>query len=94
MIIMSMWRTSAYRSPCEVLREINDLFQGDTNKDKVVRKLLAEAEEKAKDMSIHLTKYEPNYYKKWERNINANSDFVFRQRDHDTPLETYKYHKL
>ena len=91
---MSMWRTGAYRSPCEVIREINDLFQGDGELDKVVRKKLAEAEAKAKDMSIHLSKYEPNYYKKWELNEDANEDFTFRQKGHNEPKETYKYHKL
>ena len=62
--------------------------------DKQVRELLAEAESKAKDMSIHLTKYEPNYYKKWDLNKDANDDARFRQKDNDTPKETYKYHKL
>lgn len=85
---MSMTRTSAYLSICETLREINDLFQGDTKKDRIVRKKLAEAEDKAKDMSIHLHKYEPEYYKKWQQNVNANSDDVFRSR------ETYKFYKI
>ncbi len=89
-----MWRTTAYRSPCEVVREINDLFQGDSELDRIVRKKLAEVEERAKDMSIHLSEHEPNYYKKWERNVDANSDFTFRQVDHNTPKETYKYHKI
>jgi len=91
---MSMWRTSAYRSPCEVVREINDMFQGDSFQDQEVRKLLAEVEAKAKDMSIHLSEYEPNYYKHWEKNKDANDDARFRQKDNNTPKETYKYHKL
>lgn len=86
-----MWRTSAYRSPCEVLREINDLFQEDTEEHKLIRRLLADAESKAKDMSKHLTVYEPNYYKKWEKNKNANEDFTVRQIGHDTPNPKYKY---
>ena len=85
---MSMWRTSVYRSPCEVLREINDLFQGDTEMDKRVRKLLADAESKAKDMSMHLTVHEKNYSKKWEVNKDSNRDVVFRTRSE------YKYHKI
>ena len=83
-----MWRTSAYRSPCEVLREINDRFQGDSEFDKWVREKLAEAEMKAKDMSIHLTVYEENYYKKWERNKDANRDDAFRTR------KEYKFHQV
>jgi len=85
---MSMWRTSPYRSPCEVLRKINDMFQGDTEKDKHVRMLLAEAEGKAKDMSIHLSKYEPNYFMKWDLNKEANRDDAFRSR------KEYKYDKI
>ena len=85
---MSMWRTSVYRSPCEVLREINDLFQGDTEKDIRVRGLLADAENKAKDMSIHLTVYEENYYKKWDKNKDANRDTKFRTR------KEYKFHRI
>ena len=85
---MSMWRTSAYRSPCEVLREINDMFQGDTEKDKKVRQLLSEAESKAKAMSIALTVYEPNFYKGWDRNKDANRDDAFRTR------KEYKFEKI
>ena len=91
---MSMWRTSAYRGPCEVVREVNDLFQGDNAEERKIRKLLAEIEFKAKDMSIHLSKYEPNYYKKWELNKDANDDFLRRQKAHNTPRDDYKYHKL
>ena len=85
---MSMWKTSVYRSPCEVLRKINDMFQGDTEKDKTVRRLLAEAESKAKDMSIHLSEYEPNYFMKWDLNKEANCDDEFRSR------KEYKFHKI
>jgi len=85
---MSMWKTSVYRSPCEVLRKINDMFQGDTEKDKTVRRLLAEAESKAKDMSIHLSEYEPNYFMKWDLNKEANRDDAFRSR------KEYKYDKI
>ena len=70
------------------------MFQGDSVHDQIIRKLLAEVEAKAKDMSIHLSKYEPNYYKKWEKNKNANEDFKFRQKGHDEPKKTYKYHEL
>ena len=83
-----MWRTSTFRTPCEVLREINDLFQGDTEKDKTVRRLLAESESKAKDMSHHLTVYEPKYFEKWDLNKEANRDDAFRTR------KEYKYDKI
>ena len=91
---MSMWRTSAYRTPCEVLREINDLFQGDTDIDRIVRKKLAEVEAKTKEMSLFIDKYDKKFHDRWELNVNSSSDFRFRQSDHNTPKETYKYHKL
>lgn len=85
---MSMTRTSMYRSPCEIIRKINDMFQGDGAKDKRVRELLSECEEKAKYMSIELTKYVPNFYNVWDKNKTANRDDEFRSRNN------YKYHKL
>lgn len=91
---MSMWRTSAFRTPCEVLREINDLFQGDTNIDIIVRKKLAEVESKTKEMSLFIDKYDKNFHQRWEKNVDSDSDFNFRQGDHNTPKETYKFHKL
>jgi len=78
---------SVYRSPCEVLRKINDLFQGDTELDKKVRNLLAESEDKSKRMSIALTKYEPNFYKVWDKNPTANEDGIRRKSNN------YKYGK-
>ena len=85
---MSMNRTSPYRSPCEILRKINDIFQGDTELDKRIRRLLAESEKKAKDMSHHLSVYEPNYFMKWDTNKEANRDDAFRSR------KEYKYDKI
>ena len=85
---MSMNNTSVYRSPCEVLRKINDMFQGDGEISVKTRQLLAECEEKAKQMSIHLSKYEPDFYQRWDKNDTANDDGVRRK------METYKYHKL
>jgi len=85
---MSMNRTSPYRSPCEILRKINDMFQGDTELDKRIRRLLAESESKAKDMSTHLSVYEPKYFEKWDLNKEANRDDAFRSR------KEYKYDKI
>ena len=89
-----MWRTSSRRTPCEVLREINDLFQGDTEKDRIVRKKLAEVEAKTKEMSLFIDKYDSKFHNRWELNVDSAADFNFRQKDHDTPKETYKYHKI
>ena len=91
---MSMWRTSSRRTPCEVLREINDLFQGDGDIDRIVRKKLAEVEAKTKEMSLFIDKYDKKFHDRWELNVNSASDFNFRQQSHDVPKKTYKYHKL
>ena len=83
-----MWRTSVYRTPCEVLREINDLFQGDEEIDRIVRKKLAEVEAKTKEMSLFIDKYDKKFHERWKPNVDANVDAEFRE------TETYKYHKI
>jgi len=91
---MSMWRTSAYRTPCEVLREINDLFQGDDDFSKLIRLKLAEVESKAKEMSLFIDKYDKQFHQRWDMNVDSSDDFNLRQKDHNTPKETYKFHKI
>ena len=91
---MSMWRTSAYRTPCEVLREINDLFQGDDDFSKLIRLKLAEVESKAKEMSLFIDKYDKKFHQRWDMNVDSSDDFNLRQKDHNTPKETYKFHKI
>jgi len=85
---MSMNNANYMRSPCEVLREINDLFQGDTEKDELVRKLLAEAEAKTKRMSIELTKCDQTYYLTWWDKILDYSDRLMRRKN-----PSYKFYK-
>ena len=85
---MSMNNANYMRSPCEVLREINDLFQGDSEKDEKVRKLLAEAEAKTKRMSIELTKYDQTYYLTWWDKILDYSDRLIRRKN-----PSYKFYK-
>ena len=94
MIIMSMWRTSEFRTPCEVLREINDIFQEDDELDQVVRKKLAEVEAKTKEMSLFIDKYDKKFHQRWERNKDATNDFLRRQSDNNSPRKDYKFHKL
>lgn len=88
---MSMWRTSHLRTPCEVLREINDIFQGDTDLDKMVRHKLAEVETKTKEMSLFIDKYDKKFHERWEKNADSAEDFNRRHKDKNTPKETYKY---
>ena len=85
---MSMNNNSAYRSPCEILRKINDMFQGDNEKDKKIRELLAECEEKSKQMSIDLHRHRPDYYARWDKNTTQIKDQEFRKSN------GYKFHKI
>ena len=62
---MSMNNANYMRSPCEVIRLINDMFQGDSPLDEKVRYLLAEAELKSKLMSIELSKHNASFHHRW-----------------------------
>lgn len=86
---MSMNNANYLRSPCEVIREINDMFQGDSEKEKKVRELLAEAESKTKRMSIELSKYDKTYHKGWWERI---KDFEKRMKQRTHP--DYKFKKV
>jgi hypothetical protein len=75
-------------TPCEYIRRVNDLVQGDDKNSQEIRRLLAHAENLAKNMSITLHKYEPQYWKKFPTNVIANV------LDEKRNKKTYKYHKL
>jgi len=53
------------RTICEVLREINDLAQNDTEQDIKIRKLLAEAFHMAKKMGHKLYEYNKKFDRGW-----------------------------
>jgi len=53
------------RTLCEVLREINDLHQDQTEHSVAVRKLLCEAEGMSKRMSYKLKEYNKKWDKEW-----------------------------
>ena len=85
---MSMLKSNFKRSPCEVVREINDLFQGDSELDFIIRKKCAEIEKMAKEMSIEICKIKPNYHEIWQ-------DFkIDKEAQLKRLLPNYKYHKL
>lgn len=50
---------------CEVLRRINDLCQGDSDKDCQIRKHLSMAEDMCKRMSFKLLSYNKKMFKGW-----------------------------
>jgi len=80
---MSMNNVSAWRGPCEVLREINDIVQYDKELNRTIRYKLAEVEQMAKNMSIELVKHVPDYYKRWEQI--SSSQLVLRTKRRSDP---------
>jgi hypothetical protein len=56
---------SRKRGICEVLRLINDRAQGDSEKDREIRDLIAEASNYATRMSLKLREYNTEYDKEW-----------------------------
>jgi hypothetical protein len=75
---MSMRNASQERTICEVLREINDLHQGDSEHDIRIRLKLSEAEKMAKRMSLKLLEYNKQIFKDW---WSANPEHEKRLRD-------------
>lgn len=87
---MSMIKSNYMRSPCELIREINDLVQGDSEEHKRIRKLLAHTEKMTKEMSIEISKYRPDYHLViWKQ---KNQDLA--EDDKRRTSKNYKYHKL
>ena len=72
---MSMRDASLKRTICEVLREINDMHQGTSDHDNIVRFKLAEAEHMAKRMTAKLRDYNKEYDADWwEKNPDYERD--------------------
>lgn len=72
---MTMRGSSKHYTICEVLREINDLHQEQTEHDKIIRNKLALAEKMAKKMSYKLKEYNKNIYNDWwEKNRDYEND--------------------
>jgi len=55
---MSMRSSNRFMTPCEALRQINDLCQSDSDKDKQIRKLLSSFEKMAKMLSREINSRE------------------------------------
>jgi hypothetical protein len=60
-----MFTASPMRSPCEIIRKINDKFQGDSEQEVEIRKLCAEAERGSKQLAKELNKYKKNAWLGW-----------------------------
>jgi len=73
--ISALQFASGKRTICEVLREINDLHQGQSKEDLKIRELLDEAISMAKKMSRKLLHYNKKAFSKfWEENPNYEKD--------------------
>lgn len=70
------------RTPCEVIRKINDHFQSDSECDRKIRLLCAEAERGTKRLAQELNKYKKNAWKGWwGKNHEFKKDVENRLRD-------------
>jgi hypothetical protein len=72
-----MRNASQERTICEVLREINDAHQGDSEHDIRMRLRLSEAEKMAKRMSLKLIENNKEVFKDWWA---SNPDYEKRLR--------------
>ena len=78
---MTMRTASTRRSPCELLRKINDLCQGDNPKDNEIRLLAAECEKKVKRLARELNKHDKEVWKRWWELNKTFKDDVDRRLD-------------
>lgn len=70
-----------FRTICEVLREINDLHQTNSERDKETRTKLIEAEKMAKRMAKKLLEYNSKYHKDfWESTNGMKYKNVLKKR--------------
>ena len=80
---MGFRQSTPTRTPCEILREINDLCQSDSALDKLIRKKLSEVMKGAKLMSYEIEKYDNKWnLLTWKSpNINDKADWERRLKD-------------
>lgn len=77
-----MRTASIVRSPCELLRKINDLVQGDSDREIEIRKLCSEAEKSTKRLAQELNKYKKEAWREWwEQNKEYKQDVKRRIDD-------------
>ena len=85
---MSMRDSSPKLTPCELIREINDLCQGDTKKEERIRELCGAAEKMTKRIAQELHKYSKEIWKDeqwWKPNI------AWKQKGKRRVKDDYKY---
>lgn len=75
-------------TPCELLRMINDLCQGDSKKDKQIRELLGACEKQTKRLGQEVNKYNKEIWKLdswWPVNPK------YRIKGRERAKDSYKY---
>ena len=78
---MTLRTASKERTPCEIIRKINDLVQGDTETEKQIRKLCFEVELLSKQLATELIKYR-NWWGDWyTENDTFETDIKNRLKD-------------
>lgn len=77
---MGLRQSTTYRTPCEIIREINDLIQADNALNRLIRTKLIEIEKGAKLMSNEIEKYDKGWnIRTWRKpNINELEDWKIR----------------
>lgn len=83
---MTMRTASTVRSPCELVRKINDLVQGDSQKDLEIRKLCSELAKQTKRLAKELNN---NGIRTWEQWWDDNPEFK-----KELPLRLNKDYKV
>jgi hypothetical protein len=78
---MTMRTASTRRSPCELLRKINDLCQEDNPKDNEIRKMCAECEKQVKRLARELNKHDKEVWKGWWQLNKTFKDDITRRLD-------------
>ena len=75
-------------TPCELLRMINDLCQGDSDKDKRIRELCGACEKQTKRLGQEVNKYNYEIWKEdkwWPVNV------AWRRKGRQRAKDNYKY---
>lgn len=100
---MTMRTASTVKSPCELVRKINDLVQGDSQKDLEIRKLCSELVKQTKRLAKELndngvrtweTWWEENPEFKKELPLRLNKDYKVEYMKRNVTLEHLKQHEV
>ena len=77
---MGLKCSTTYRTPCEIVREINDLIQADNALNRLIRSKLIEIEKGAKLMSDEVEKHDKGWNIRTWRKPNTNEPEDWKRR--------------